>query len=564
LNKNSVDPAIADPLLQVLGKELSDDPAGQDLLARFKQDPKDNAQELTDYLRQRLDDTKFREKLLAAGELTAEMRTIISGGHIERLIQIASVKTLNINSGIPLPVGLAAVIIGVISLTVLLISMLPDGPHAMSENGFNVAVAEFAMIDSNGKETSSEISRQFSDGLFTTIENETKQLPAALQVELRGPKDVGRVGDDSQASKIAERLLATILIYGTVERNAQGSYQVEPRFYVRDTAFSYGSEVTGPDYIGKPITELTLGPDQQFEFNTKLNARSQALQAIVRGLAYFSIHDYDAAADEFRDAVNIPHWERHEGQEVAYLLLGTAHLRAWDLIQNPGVLPEAADAFNQAYDINRGYVRNYLSLGAVAVAQAQIPNEARTGIGKVDQAKLVEGINWYSAGLGQTQPPQAYIPAKAAFGLGQAYLLGYEFRVIDGPKELSRKYFQQVIEEYQAEEVSDLAWFAAHAHAGLGRLAGLDSDWTTMSDEYRLAIAILKDMQSGQPPRSHPLNLWIARFWSQAGFAEVQRNDLKQAQDYYNSAIAIGSETVGKEELAKWQDKLDGIKNKEP
>jgi hypothetical protein len=124
------------------------------------------------------------------------------------------------------------------------------------------------------------------------------------------------------------------------------------------------------------------------------------------------------------------------------------------------VLPAAADAFNKAYYINPGYVRNYLSLGAVAVAQAQIANESKTGIGKVDKAKLVEGINWYSAGLDQIQPPQAYIPTKAAFGLGQAYLLGYEFHVIDGPKELGRKYFQQVIEEYQAK-VSD--WHGSRA-----------------------------------------------------------------------------------------------------
>jgi tetratricopeptide (TPR) repeat protein len=154
---------------------------------------------------------------------------------------------------------------------------------------------------------------------------------------------------------------------------------------------------------------------------------------------------------------------------------------------------------------------------------------------------------------------------KAYLALAQAYLLGHEFHVIEGSKELALQYFQQVIEEYQAEKVSDLAWFAAHAHAGLGRLAGLDSDWTTMSDEYRLAIAILKDMQpGGEPPPSDPLNLWIARFWSQAGFAEVKQNDMKQAQDYYSRAIEIGSETVSKEELAKWQDVLDGIKNKEP
>jgi hypothetical protein len=112
-----------------LSKELSDDPVGQDILARFKQAPKTNVQELTDYLEYRLDDTEFREKLSAAQELPDEMRTIISGGHIERLIQIASANTVNINPGIPLPVGLAAVIIGIVSLTILILSILPKRSH---------------------------------------------------------------------------------------------------------------------------------------------------------------------------------------------------------------------------------------------------------------------------------------------------------------------------------------------------------------------------------------------------------------------------------------------------
>jgi tetratricopeptide (TPR) repeat protein len=566
LSKKSIDPKITARLLQVLGQELSDDSAGQDILARFKKAPKTNLQELTDYLKHRLEDTEFKEKLSAAQELPDELRTSISGGHVERLIQIASANTVNINPGIPLPIGLAAVIVGVIAVTILLISNLPKRTPPMSENGFNVAVAGFAMIDAKGEASSSEISRQFSDGLFATIENETKQLPPALQIELRGPKDVGIVANDDQASEIADHLKATILIYGRIEKDDQGFYQVEPRFFVKDQrTFSYGSEVTGPEYLGRPITGLTVGPNQQFDFNIKLNARSQALQSIFRGLAYFSIPNYEGAAVEFKDAVNTPHWDPDEGQEVAYLLLGTAKLRAWDLIQNPEPLDEAAEAFNKAYELDPDYVRNYLGLGAVVFAQAQTPNESKTGIGSVDRDKLVESINWYSGGLHQTQPLEAYIPAKAAFGLGQAYLLGFEFRVIEGSKELSLQYFRKVIEEYQTKQAPDLAWFAANAHAGLGRLAGHDEDWATMSDEYRLGAAMLRDMQTGgDPPLSDPLNLWIARFWSNAGFAEVKRNDLGRAQEYYTRAIEISSETVSKEERDQWQETLDLIKKRIP
>jgi tetratricopeptide (TPR) repeat protein len=334
---------------------------------------------------------------------------------------------------------------------------------------------------------------------------------------------------------------------------------VEPQFYITESSFSYGSEITGPEYLGKPVDGLTLGPDQQFQFNIRLNARSQALQSMIRGLAYFSIRDYDSAADEFQSAVNTPYWEPDEGQEVAYFLLGTVRLRAWDLIQNPEALPLASAAFEKARQINPNYVRNYLSLGAVAIARAQVPNKAGNGIGAVNKEDLLEGISWYSAGLNQTEPAQAYIPVKAAFGLGQAYLLGFEFKVIDNSQEQAAQYFQQVVTAYQNEKMpQDLDWFAAHAHAGLGRLAALNQDWETMSNEYRQAAAILEGMESNPP------QLWIARFQAMAGFAEMKQNHLDRARQYYSNAIKTGSGTVSEADLKSWQDALDQIEKEEP
>jgi tetratricopeptide (TPR) repeat protein len=554
LKDQPVDPKVAARLLQVLRNQLSDDPMGKEILARFEKAPKANSHALADYLQRRLgDDQVFRERLAEAPGLPVEMRALVYGGQVGQITQIAG----SVTYGIPMWIGLTAVIFSVISVGALVLSIIPK-PLPPMGNGFNVAVAEFAMFDSKGHISSSDVSRQFSAGLYTTINNETKLLPTALSVELRGPKDVGVVDDDETARTTAERLNATILIYGHVESDLQGSYQVEPRFFISDMTFSYGSEVTGPDFLGEPITGVTLGPDGQFAFNNELNSRIQALQHIVRGLAYFSIRDYESAANEFQDAVNTPGWEPQEGQEVAYLLLGAARLRPWDLIQNPETLPKAGDAFSQAYKLNHNYVRSYLGLAAVALAEAQILNPSGTRIGAVDREKLNESIRWYSACLNQTEPSQAYIPTKAAFGLGQAYLLAYEFRVIRDSKKLALENLLQVIEKFNAEPVPDLAWFAGHAHAYVGRLAGLDSDWKTMSDEHRRAIQILERMQPNLP------KLWIARYWSNVAFAEEKQKHPELAQDAFERAIELGSGVVSNEELDLWQKKLDQVKKETP
>jgi hypothetical protein len=100
LNDESVDPKFAALLLEVLRKELSDDPAGQDILARFQKAPKENFQALADYLKLRLDDDKaFKERLAGAQKLPAEMRAIVYGGKVERLVQIAEAGTVIIEVG---------------------------------------------------------------------------------------------------------------------------------------------------------------------------------------------------------------------------------------------------------------------------------------------------------------------------------------------------------------------------------------------------------------------------------------------------------------------------------
>jgi hypothetical protein len=187
--------------------------------------------------------------------------------------------------------------------------LIPKPLPSMGQ-GFNVAVAEFVMVDANDETRTSDVSSQFSDGLFETIENGVKALPPSLAFDLRGPKDMDPVIDDISAARVANDINATVLIYGQVRAIAGGKYTVEPHFYISDRAtFNYGSEITGPDNLGTPITDLTLSQNGKFNFNEDLDARIRALRGIIRGLGLFYVDDYKSAEEEFRAAINVPNWD---------------------------------------------------------------------------------------------------------------------------------------------------------------------------------------------------------------------------------------------------------------
>jgi hypothetical protein len=214
-------------------------------------------------------------------------------------------------------------------------------------------------------------------------------------------------------------------------------------------------------------------------------------------------------------------------------------------------------AFQQAYQLNPDYARNYLGLGAVAIEQAVIRNSEPTG--RVDEAKLIEARRWYSASLSAPdQLASAYVPVKAAYGLGKVHMVGFEHRIPGWSGLQAWHFFEQVTTAYEAEPVPDLAWFAGHAHAALGQLAGHNKDWQTMSSENRQAINILSSLP-GDSPRN-----WIARYWRQVAFAEEKRNRLDAAHQAYRRAIEGGAGVVSPEELEDWQYNLDRLEKGGP
>ena len=130
-----VDPQAAATLLDILRDRLADDSKGRDFLARFEQDPQENAEGLADYLRRRLDvDDTFVQALAEAPELPADVRTVVHGGQVERIIQIAQAGTVIVSppprERMRLWAGLAA--LAVVVVIVLVLSVLYPGGDQQS------------------------------------------------------------------------------------------------------------------------------------------------------------------------------------------------------------------------------------------------------------------------------------------------------------------------------------------------------------------------------------------------------------------------------------------------
>ncbi|MBN2007519.1 MAG: hypothetical protein JXA21_29505 [Anaerolineae bacterium] len=423
----------------------------------------------------------------------------------------------------------------------------------MDDDAFNVVVARFTILD---QVTSRKESLNFSQGLFEAIQKEIQQFDVAFPAKLRGPRRVGEIrGTDREtraqnAAKVAEKYNVSLLIYGVVSQAAEGIL-VQPEFYVREQGFGYGCEVAGPDLLGLPITLTSTDLAGQYELNSKLYARTQVLRYLVKGLAYFFVREYDKAAIEFERATWVENWEPNEGQEVAYLLQGTAKLRLYDHINYPAPLPEAEQAFQRAHELNPNYSRSYLGLGAVAYAQAAKLNSRGSAVDEVDAAKLAEAIFWYESGLTATdQPATAYVPLKAAYGLGQVHLLGFEFGVPGYSALEAERYFEEVIAAYEKEKIPELAIYAAHAHARQGRIAGHKLDYVTMAREGRRAIDMLHTLPGTSDYR------WIARYWAWVALAEKLEGNLDVARTAYRDAITAGEKAHLTHELEAWQEAL--------
>lgn len=381
-------------------------------------------------------------------------------------------------------------------------------PSVMTK-GFNVAIAQFSVVDAQGQPLNSSDGQAMADYLYDRLGGE---LAAAedLDEELWPAAFTGPIlGEDHAARRAAAearaiQINAHVLIYGQVKVVA-GIGSFTPEFYVNYQGFERNApEIADANILGDALEVVIPFKRDQVAAgeNPALVARSRALGFLAVGLGYYAFDRYEQALNYFDQAVKTPGWLDEAGKEIAYLMRGNARVRLIGIqLQRLDITPEelqtvqadlplAQADYQKAWEVTEGtYGRALIGLGGVAYLQSiQVPGVFTPET--VNEALLAQAEAYFKQALALPgQPPEYNLPAKAAFSLGQLYQVRGEAFSQPEQYDQAEAEYQQVIQAYQAGAVA-LQEFATQAYARLGLLAINRGELENAFNQFEKALEI--------------------------------------------------------------------------
>jgi tetratricopeptide (TPR) repeat protein len=440
-----------------------------------------------------------------------------------------------------------AVSLGLIAtlLVAVLWFVIPKKDKVMNGQ-FNVAVAAFQVQDVQGNKERSEDGFLLANYLSGDIRGQFSEAQAnlKLQPQVWGPEQTGEVEGETpeerqrEAAALAERIRAHVLIYGVIVSDGNQSHAV-PEFFVNHRSFSDASEITGEHELGRPVKViLPFSESIQPIENPTLAGRANALDLITIGLAYYSVEDFNNAVKYFQQAADEERWLKVNGKEVVYLLLGNAYVRWASKDDTSEYLPDAAENYAEALQINPDYGRGIVGQANVLYLDAL----GSLSDLKIDPVKLDQAEAMLNEALALQGQPESYnIASKAHFQLGQVFLARYQAQVPGSDwLSLANAEFAFMVDDYESGDEA-LTSLAGHAYYRQGVIAYMQNDPDT-------AITLIKE--------AIPL---VSRFYQgeyYAGLGDIYKNigQKEQAIQAYEDALALAETDAIAE---KYQQKLN-------
>ncbi len=479
-------------LREVLGQSLD----GQQLLAAFEADPEAGSAALGDYLRQQLSQDEALTSRLA-GSLESQFTTIVTGGQVDQIINVARLGALHLTQERRFAVfGSVRQVVAFLGVIVLVGAAVAFGVWYLAQprplkGQFNIAVAEFAEIPYSPYPRVAPIASQ---RIFDFLESEYKLTRLGSEVDIVHEK-IGVIADEEEARKLAQSINADVVIYGDVTLVGDKA-AITLKFYVADSYRPTAGELTGAHPFALP-TEFEAADIIGFDsdVNTALRQRTAILIDFTAGLAYFAANDRESALGRMKSAIRRAEpYGDFEGKEVLYLL-------AAESARLMGDFPTAQGYVDQALRINPSYGRARIAQGLIHYSKGLV--HYTQGLTTCGQYEFILALRDYdeAAGLAD-QPPSAYIIEKA--NLFRGHVNSYQYQVADDGAEKATlaahalAYYQAVIHSYESapqplREHSSLRELAAWAYGMSGIVYYEEGRWGESLGAYWRALELTRD-----------------------------------------------------------------------
>lgn len=408
---------------------------------------------------------------------------------------------------------------------------------------FTVGVAEFVVLDEDGKEIRSSLGRDLADTITSQISSYYKEmrLDTVVGYEICGPEQIGVIQTEGQARSFAHSTGATIVVYGSI-RQSNGLSFFSPRFFVNHSAFKEAEEITG---------QHELGEDVQGNFSTPImlitspgvQARVEGLSMLTIGLVYYSVDRLDEALQYFKEA-DKDAWIG-SGKETVYLLTGNVYIRQASKTKDFSDLSTAEKYYQDALDIDPDYGRAMIGQANVYYLRALKLNDCNpTGL-EAASALLEQALSL------EDQPASASIETKVHFYRGQIALIRDACQLSeDDWLSVAQREFNWVVDRYESDPGSDvpqsIQYLASHAYARLGWLAYRRNDAESAISYLNQAITIASPTYQGE-------------YSALLGDVYAAVEQTENAIASYQRAIVIAESNGEAESVKKYQDKLDSI-----
>jgi len=320
------------------------------------------------------------------------------------------------------------------------------GPDHMT-GGFNVAIADFGQLDTNGNVSTSATGSLISERLFEGLRIELSSLSPEdmanfqpqvwqdsmditqkrVKIGIITPRDASDAGEKA-ACEEASRIGADVIIYGNLPANSGGADFIPQLALCDNNGLRLDvDELVGshPVIQGLPaqvISQLNA-PGSALAVNIKMNSWSEAMALFCFGVMYDLDGHPSQALAIFQQARAQLQPGAGAGGEVLYFFLGREELTLAATATGQDKLTDLANAeaaFKQSLEINPAYARAHIGLGGVYFSEAQLLNASD----RLQSTELKNTFTEYTAALADAfNSPGALLDAKARLSLAATWIL---------------------------------------------------------------------------------------------------------------------------------------------